>query len=89
VKPAQAHAVLVLDHDTKTGGTGVAAGGTIREDPERFAQSRTRMRPQCSQCTISSPLRRICMPEDVTVTRHAEHALLTTFATGGFIRIRL
>src|SRR5438477_2708947 len=70
VQATEAHAVLVLDHNTNARRTRIAARRAIREQTEEL-QDITRMRPQFSQWTIWSPLRNACIPEDVTVTWQA------------------
>src|SRR5712691_3854800 len=72
VERAQPHAVVVLDDDSQRRRSRVAASTPVHAQPQR-CQASTRIRPQFSQCTISSPCRSICMPLDVTVTRQAEH----------------
>src|SRR5579859_5563595 len=85
----QLHAVLVLDDDARGGGSGVSARGAIRAEAQELRQLATRMRPQFSHWTSASPLRRICMPDDVTVTWHAAHCVPATRAIGGRTRMRL
>src|SRR5947209_4645538 len=79
--------VLVLDEHARPSRTGVAAGGPVRPETQN-PQAITRIRLQFSQLTTSSPLRRACMPDDVTVTWHARHWLRSTSATGGCERTR-
>src|SRR5947207_1094487 len=84
----QLHAVLVLDDDARGGGSWIAARGAIGAEAQELRQRATRMRPQFSHCTSASPLRRICMPDDVTVTWHAAHSVPLTRAIGGRTRMR-
>src|ERR1051325_11040913 len=81
----EAHALLVLDQDAGRGRTRVAARCSVGPQAQNF-QAITRIRPQFSHRTISSPLRSSCMPEEVTVTWHAWHWLRSTSATGGGTR---
>src|SRR5947208_11598384 len=86
----QLHAVLVLDDDSRRGRSGIAARRAVRAEAQKLRQvTTTRMRPQFSHWTRASPLRAICMPDDVTVTWQAEHWVPFTRATGGRTRMRL
>src|SRR2546423_301343 len=86
----QLHAVLVLDDDSRRRGSGIAARRAVRAEAEELGQvTTTRMRPQFSHWTSASPLRAICMPDEVTVTWQAEHWVPFTRATGGRTRMRL
>src|SRR6266581_435138 len=85
----QLHALLVLDDDARGGGTWIAARGAVCPEAQELRQLAARMRPQFSHCTSASPLRRICMPDEVTVTWHAAHWVPFTRAIGGRTRIRL
>ncbi len=73
MQASQPHLLVVLDDDAQAGRARVSASRAIRVEMQNLLQASTRMRPQFSQCTISSPWRSICMPRDVTVTRHAVH----------------
>src|SRR5206468_7629398 len=81
----QTHAPVVLDQDSGGSRAGVATRRSISSEPQ-YLQAITRIRPQFSHRTISSPLRSTCMPEDVTVTWQAWHWLRSTSATGGCTR---
>src|SRR5467141_3959392 len=85
----QLHPVSVLDDDPCGGRSWIAARRAVRAEAQELCQRATRMRPQFSHCTSASPLRRICMPDDVTVTWHAEHSVPLTRAIGGRTRMRL
>src|SRR5439155_466990 len=85
----QLHAVLVLDDDARGGGSRIAARGAIGAEAQELRQRATRMRPQFSHCTSASPLRRICIPDDVMVTWHAAHSVPLTRAIAGRTRMRL
>jgi hypothetical protein len=67
VESTQPSALVIFDHDPNRGRAGIAASASVSAKTKGF-QARTRMRPQFSQCTSSSPPRSFCMPDDVTVT---------------------
>src|SRR5712692_8038318 len=85
----QLDAVLVLDEDARGCRSWIAARCAVSAEAQELRQLATRMRPQFSHCTSASPLRRICMPDEVTVTWHAAHFVPLTRAIGGRTRMRL
>src|SRR5690349_776105 len=68
------HALLVLDQYPGSRWPGIPTCGPIGPEPQGL-HAITRIRPQLSQWTTSSPLRSACIPDEVTVTRHARHWL--------------
>src|SRR5690242_2843999 len=83
----EAHSLVVLDENPRRCGTGVASGGAVGPQSQCF-QAITRIRPQLSQWTMSSPFLKTCIPDEVTVMWQAWHWLRSTSATGGWTRIR-
>src|SRR5690348_1199303 len=81
------HTLLVLDQYPGSRRAWIPTCGPVGPQPQGL-HAITRIRPQLSQWTTSSPLRSACMPDEVTVTLHARHWLWSTSATCGWARTR-